>query len=249
MERVKTGIPGLDEIVYGGIPRGLSVLVTGSCGTGKTIFSLQYLFRGARDYGEPGVYVTFEESRDKVMAQAKSFGWDFESLEKKKLLSIYDVETDDEAEILEEMKKRIAEVAAKRIVLDSLTTMVEHAVVYRSGISKEMSKYSQEKSSLRFPTETGSVTRKDIYFLINEINKLGQTAFLISEVGEKSEFLSRDTISEFAADGVIMLQNSVTGGQSERLVSVRKMRGTEINIDLSTLKFTKDGVEVVKEET
>jgi len=248
MERVKSGIHGLDELVGGGIPKKLSILVSGSCGTGKTILSLQYLHNGAKDYAEPGVYVTFEESRDKIISQTKAFGWDLDSLEKKKLLSLYVVDTEDMAEVLMEIKSRIAEIKAQRLVLDSLTTMAEHVVIYRSGISRELSSYVRQKSPLKFPSETGAVTRKDVYYIINEVNKLGTTSLLISEVGEKSDFLSRDTISEFAADGVIMLQNSVTGGQAERLLSVRKMRGTEVNMDLATLKFTKNGVEVVQEQ-
>lgn len=248
MDRVKTGIKGLDELVSGGVPKGLSVLVSGSCGTGKTILSLQYLYHGAKDYGEPGVYVTFEESREKILAQANAFGWDFEALEGKGLLKLDFVENDDLREILGAIKKNVKALNAKRLVIDSLTTMVEHAVVYRSSISKEMIKYAQETWRVRYNSEGSSITRKDVYFIVSEINKLGTTALLISEVGEKSDYLSRDTISEFATDGVIVLQNSVVGGQSERLLSVRKMRGTGINMDLSVVRFTKDGIDIVGDE-
>jgi circadian clock protein KaiC len=248
MERAKTGIKGLDGLIGGGIPRGLSVLVSGSCGTGKTILSLQYLYHGASEYGEPGIYVTFEESREKILAQAQTFGWNLDALEKKKLLRLKFVENDDLGDILEDIKESIREINARRLVIDSLTTLVEHAVVYRSSISKEMLKYAEEKWRVRYNAEGSTVTRKDIYFIISEINKLGTTALLISEVGEKSDYLSRDTISEFASDGVIMLQNSVVGGQSERLLSVRKMRGTVVNMDLSIVRFTKDGVEIIGEE-
>ena len=248
MDRVKTGIKGLDKLVSGGIPKSLSVLVSGSCGTGKTILSLQYLYRGAKDYGEPGVYVTFEESREKILAQANTFGWDVEAMEKKGLLKLEFMENDDLGEILGAIKKNVKALNAKRLVIDSLTTMVEHAVIYRSSISKEMIKYAQETWRVRYNSEGSTITRKDVYFIVSEINKLGTTALLISEVGEKSDYLSRDTISEFATDGVIVLQNSVVGGQSERLLSVRKMRGTGINMDLSIIRFTKDGIDIVGDE-
>ena len=241
MERVATGIKGLDKLIGGGIPAGMSVLLTGSCGTGKTILSLQYLYNGALNK-EPGLYVTFEESRDKIVNQAKAFNWDLEKLEKDKLIDIYVVDTFDMEDVLQKIKDRITAIKAKRLVVDSLTMMLEYGAIYRSRISKEMSVVNREKRPLKLPEQGHSITRKDIYFLIKEINKLGTTSLLISEVGEKSDYLSRDTISEFACDGVILLQTSELGGEIERLLSVRKMRGTEVEITLSPMKFTKEGI-------
>jgi circadian clock protein KaiC len=243
MERITTGIQGLDRLIGGGIPRNNSVLVTGSCGTGKTILTLQYLYHGALK-GEPGLYVTFEESKDKIVGQAGEFGWDLEKLERDKALEVYVVDTFDMEDVLERVKDKIRRLNAKRLVLDSLTVMLEHGVVYRSRISKEMSAVGKEKQSLRFPEEGHSVTRKDIYFVIKEISRLNATSLLVSELAEKSDYLSRDTISEFACDGVILLKTSELGGEIERLLSVRKMRGTEVKITMSPLRFTKEGIVV-----
>ena len=241
MDRVKTGIKGLDELIDGGIPRGSSVLLTGSCGTGKTILSLQYLYQGALS-GEAGVYVTFEESREKILEQARAFGWDLQKLEQENLLRIFVVDTDDIEEILERIRDLVNEINAKRLVLDSLTTMMEHGVIYRSKISKDMSKYARKGKIFKFPSYESEITRKDVYFIVGEINKIGATAILISEVGEDSNFLSRDTISEFACDGVVLLKNDSIGGGIERLLSVRKMRGTRIDMTLSIIKFTENGI-------
>lgn len=241
MDRVKTGIMGLDELIDGGIPRGSSVLLTGSCGTGKTILSLQYLYQGALSE-EPGVYVTFEESREKILEQTTAFGWDIERLEQENLLRIYVVDTDDIEDILAKIKELVNEISAKRLVLDSLTTMMEHGVIYRSQISKDMSKYGKRGRIFKFPGHGSEITRKDVYFIVGEINKIGTTAILISEVGEDSNFLSRDTISEFACDGVILLKNDAIGGGIERLLSVRKMRGTRIDMTLTIIKFTENGI-------
>lgn len=241
MERVKTGIQGLDDLVGGGIPAGLSVLVAGTCGTGKTIISLQFLYHGALE-NEPGVYVTFEESKDKIFTQGSEFGWDLKGLEEKGLLDIYVVDTDDIDDVLDELKARVAKINAKRIALDSLTTMMEHGVIYRSKISKDLSRREREKMGLKFPSKGFDVKRRDIYAMIGEINKLGTTSFLVSEAGEGGEYISRDTISEFACDGVIQLKINEFGGEIERLLSVRKMRGTKINISLSPIKFTESGI-------
>ncbi|MFH1125486.1 MAG: ATPase domain-containing protein [Candidatus Altiarchaeota archaeon] len=243
MERASTGIKGLDQLMGGGIPRNLSVLLTGSCGTGKTILALQYLYHGAVNK-EPALYVTFEESRDKILSQAKSFGWDLEKLERDGVFDFYFVETFDMEEALDKIKEKVGKLKAKRVVIDSLTVMLEHGVVYRSKISREMSMLDKEKRLFKFPEEGHNITRKDIYYLIREINKMETTSILISEVGEKSDFLSRDTISEFACDGVILLKTSELGGEIERLLSVRKMRGTEIQITLSPMRFTQEGIVV-----
>ncbi|VVB54914.1 Circadian clock protein kinase KaiC [uncultured archaeon] len=246
MKRVHSGIPGLDPLIDGGIPAGHSVLVTGSCGTGKTIFGLQFLKAGAES-GEPGVYITFEESRDKIISQAKAFGWDFEALERKGMLTLYIADNADVSEILAEVESLVKKKGVQRFVLDSLTTMVEHGVIYRSKISKEMSRLDREGEARSFPVAGGEVTRKDIYYIVGRINELGVTSLLISEVGEETPFLSRDTISEFAADGVIFLRNEMGGG-FERLLSVRKMRGTKIDTKRCPFEFTPQGLKVVSEE-
>jgi circadian clock protein KaiC len=242
MERVATGINGLDKLIYGGVPKGSTVLITGSCGTGKSIMSLQYAYNGALR-GEPGVYVAFEESKGKIIEHGSIFGWDIPALEEKGLLDIYEVDTDDMGEVLTNIKSKVERINAKRLVIDSLTTMMEHGIIFRSQISREMSRLGST-NILKFPSEGHDVTRKDIYFIIGEMKKLGTTSLLISEVAEKSNYLSRDTISEFACDGVILLEINSVGGSAERLISVKKMRGTPVNLTMSLMKFGEYGIEV-----
>ncbi|MFH0862077.1 MAG: ATPase domain-containing protein [Candidatus Altiarchaeota archaeon] len=243
MRRITTGIAGLDKTINGGIPEGASVLITGSCGTGKSLLSLQYLVSGALK-GEPGIYVTFEESKDKIIEHARGFGWDIPPLEKKGLIDIYVVETDDVGEIPEDLKARVSKAKAKRLVIDSLTTMMEHGVIFRSQISRELSMMQPHPGTMKFPSSGSDITRKDIYHLIGQINRIGTTSLLISEVAEKSTYLSRDTISEFAVDGVILLEVNTVGGSPERLISVKKMRGTPVDLTMSLMKFGTTGIEI-----
>ena len=83
--KAPTGIEGLDEITGGGLPRGRTTLIVGGPGTGKTVFGLQTLVNGARQFGEPGIFVAFEERAHQVVANAASFGWDLPALEAEQL--------------------------------------------------------------------------------------------------------------------------------------------------------------------
>src|SRR3989338_4564139 len=90
MEREPTGVYGLDTLMEGGIPKGRTVLVTGACGTGKSIFCTQYLYQGAIQYKEPGIYLTFDERPDLLRQDALRFGWDIKALEDEGLLRVID---------------------------------------------------------------------------------------------------------------------------------------------------------------
>ena len=88
MVGVKTGISGFDKLVGGGFERGATIVLCGTPGTAKTIFSTEFIYNGAAKFGEKGLYVTFEETRPQVFAQAEQFGWDLQRYEKKGLLQI-----------------------------------------------------------------------------------------------------------------------------------------------------------------
>ena len=88
LDKTPTGISGLDQITGGGLPRGRVTLVAGSAGAGKTLLGLNFLVAGAREYGEPGVLMTFEESADKVARNVRSLGFDLDELQRKDMLAI-----------------------------------------------------------------------------------------------------------------------------------------------------------------
>src|ERR1700727_3272535 len=88
LKKALSGIAGFDEITGGGLPRGRTTLLLGGPGSGKTIFALQYLINGSRMYGEPGIFVAFEETSNRILANAESFDWKVDQLRKKKLLFI-----------------------------------------------------------------------------------------------------------------------------------------------------------------
>ncbi|MFW9944179.1 MAG: ATPase domain-containing protein, partial [Candidatus Sifarchaeia archaeon] len=91
IERVNTGIPGLDDLIEGGFPRGDIILVAGRAGTGKSILVNQFLYKGVTEYGEPGVLVTLEEPPHLIRRNMMRFGMDLAALEKEGKLSIVDL--------------------------------------------------------------------------------------------------------------------------------------------------------------
>src|SRR3989338_852042 len=126
-DRVLSGIPGFDQVSNGGFVKGSSVLVSGEAGSGKTIFSLQFLNAGALE-GEPALYVTVEDPDIDLLWNMKSFGWDFITLDEKNLFHPFKLDMfqrcDDFVKIDETVSKLdevIAQTGAKRVVIDSIT--------------------------------------------------------------------------------------------------------------------------------
>lgn len=132
IRKVPTGIPGIDEITGGGIPRHRTTLVMGGPGSGKTIFALQTLVNGARECGEPAIFVAFEENSHHIIENAGSFGWNLAELEAQKLFFLdarMPAETVlaggyDLAGMLASLQAKAAEMGAKRIVFDSIDVLL-----------------------------------------------------------------------------------------------------------------------------
>ena len=133
LQKALTGIQGLDEITAGGLPRGRPTLISGGAGSGKTMFGLEFLVRGATEYGEPGVFISFEETIPDLIKNAASLGFDLDRLvaAKKVFLDYVHVARSDIAETgeydLDGLFIRIADavkqVGAKRVVLDTIESL------------------------------------------------------------------------------------------------------------------------------
>jgi KaiC/GvpD/RAD55 family RecA-like ATPase len=224
LKRIKSGIPGLDELIEGGFPESSSIMVSGGPGTGKSIFCLEYLYNGAKEYDEPGVYITLEEGPHNLWWNMQRFKWDLLPLEKANKLKIFKFEPSvDMGKDIEGQTRRIVEKAkeldAKRFVIDSIT-------------------------AFSFWIEDVAKIRYAIYILIEELRKLNCTTILTSEtLGGKYE-LSRFGVEEFLADGVI----SLFFVPPHRLMFVRKMRGTNHSRSLHPIDITDKGFTVNPKE-
>jgi circadian clock protein KaiC len=220
MKRLSTGIKGLDKLLGGGIPEGQNILISGSPGTGKSTVGIQFLDEGMKK-GERGEYVTVEESAKKISTQAESYNrWSNPpGITSGKEIK-YDIGSKKPSSP-EDMIKLLADQQekkkTKRLVLDSLNALL---------------------------TGDQIRDRKLLKLLFDEFDRLNLTTMIISEMPSESAYLSRDTISEYMADGVVLLKAIVVGDGMERSVEVRKLRNTKIIGGSCKVDFNKNGLVV-----
>ncbi|MCD6590871.1 MAG: hypothetical protein J7K72_02770 [Candidatus Aenigmarchaeota archaeon] len=246
VKRVKTGIRGFDELVQGGFPIASTILLTGSPGTGKTIFGLQFLYNGASKFNEKGLYVTFEQTERALVEQAKLFGWDFEKYLKNKSIQILHIST---REINQETTKSIVEKVMKekihRLVIDSISTLAINAPIYTFMTDTALIDISNGRSFFSPPIVGDFIVKRFIYSFIDDLRNVDHcTTIMISESPEKGEYLSRDTISEFVCDGIIHIVFESMGGEFSRSLLVRKMRHTKNDEDIHPLEINNKGLVV-----
>lgn len=227
-KKSETGIKGFDKLIGGGFPENKCILLTGSPGTGKTIFSLEYIYNGAAKYSERGLYVSFEEKAENLISQAKQFGWDFKDPKVKKLINIMDIPASELTQnTIEDMIRYIQKNKIKRIIIDSISAL-----------------------SINLPTtHTKLVEITPIYikqFIYQFINKLQQiqdaTKILITQSSEQG--LSNDGVSEFICDGIIKINYESLGGNFNRTLTVRKMREVKNDEDIHPLEISSKGITV-----
>jgi circadian clock protein KaiC len=232
VERVSTGVVGLDALIQGGFPKNYTIMVSGAPGTGKTLLSMQFLYEGALK-GEKGLYVVFEQSVHDLIVQGELFGWDMQSLidsGKLKLISmsVEDTHLDD---IIREIKQ-----GYKRVVVDSLSAILLHPVAWKDMDAPYILSGSMEEM-IPDPKNPMIASRLLLNRILSEIKKLDCTTIIISELTEGSHGLSRDTISEFLVDGIITMHYTSTGSLPGRHIMIRKMRATKHSEMIHPIEF------------
>lgn len=222
LDRVKTHITGFDELLEGGFVKGSTNLLVGKPGTGKTIFSLQFLYNGAVKDREKGVYFTFEEKKDSLIEQARQFGWDLEALEKKGKIRIISIGYEDITQTTaDEVLEIILNTGAKRVVLDSITTLAH------------LSPQSETKASDEFSI------RRFIYLFLTRFRKVPEVTSLMISQKDNS---SLNIVSEYICDGVIDIEQESLGGDFSRNMIIKKMRKTKNDEDLHPVEISNEGL-------
>ncbi|HNX48276.1 MAG TPA: KaiC domain-containing protein [Methanomassiliicoccales archaeon] len=224
IEKVKTGMEGLDEMLFGGIPKGSTVVVMGSFGTGKTTFGLQFLNQGLAE-GEKGIYISLEEDRESILADAEAHGWDLRAKLNEKKLEIVKLEPNDAKVTIQRIKSELPEFikkfGASRIVVDSVSLL-----------------------NLLFDNDHDR--RTNLFNLSQMVKKTGATLLMTAEVKDDNPFASRDGLVEYVADGVISLRYLEMQSRNELMLSIRiiKMRRTEHSRKITPYSITNKGLEV-----
>ncbi len=213
VRKLPTGIASFDMIAEGGLPQNRTTLVSGTAGSGKTVFAMQFLAAGIRDAGEHGVFVTFEEPPADIRQNMQSFGWDLEVWEGEGRLAIVDASPEPGEEVIESgdydlgallarVEAAIRRVDAKRVSVDSLGAV--------------FSQFSDQ-----------AIVRRELFRIASALKKMGVTAVLTAERTEDYGPIARFGVEEFIADNVMVLRNVLDDEKRRRTVEILKFRGTD----------------------
>lgn len=247
IERIPTGVPGFDELIEGGLPKGSVILISGSPGTGKTIFCLETLFRGC-EAGEHGVFLSFEQSDQDILSQVDGFSWDLKKHLKSGKLIVRHVDILAEQNIFDLIKDAIPKDAKSvRLVIDSLTALQNYPAMLRNA-DRLVGLITQKQPTTSISEE--SIRRMLIHYFISALKNLNNTtSLLITDVPDESNLLSSDGISEFMCDGIISMYYLGLGGDNARNLQIRKMRWTSQKKGFFQFGISKDGVSISAEGT
>lgn len=225
--RAPTGIPGLDDLITGGIERESNVLVMGGPGSGKTTFLVQFLVNGALKYNEPGLFLTFEEQKETLVKHMSNFGWDLNALEDEGMFTIITYKPHEVKKLLDEgggmIWDSIHSIKAKRLAVDSLST---YAMLFDTN-------YQMRESQL---------------LLFDLLRKWNITTLLSGEAKNASA-IRQFTGMEYLTDGVILLHHPRQGNVRIRALEILKLRGVGHSQKICPFEFIEGkGIEVYPDE-
>jgi len=239
LNRVRTGINGLDNIIDGGLPEKSITLVSGPPGSGKSIFCFQFLYEGVKK-GEKCLFLTLDKKVNGLIIQAKKLGFDFQPAMEKKIAKFLFLNVNKKL-VYESMTNEILSGEHDRVVLDSITPLSEMPI-YTKGIEKNFD--ISITNSEEIPINTNlPVRRLHLRFIIDALETAETTSIVTSELPMGSTLLSRDGISEFLADGVITLNFDPT--MDRRKLSVMKMRNTKHTLRPQDFEIREGGIRLI----
>ncbi|MGF1578690.1 MAG: circadian clock protein KaiC [Gemmataceae bacterium] len=210
LPRIETGVEGFEHISIGGLVKGRTTLVVGTSGSGKTLFSLELLYRSVIQYNRPGIFVTFEELPEDIVANVARMGWELNKLIAEKRVVILDASPQEEligeigpydlSGIIAQIKDAISEIGAQFVVLDSLGGLFE-----------------------QFGNPTA--IRREVFRIVRTLRKNKVTSVVTAERLEEYGPLSRLGIEEFVSDCVVVLRQILVEERVRRTIQVHKLRG------------------------
>jgi circadian clock protein KaiC len=229
VSKIRSSIEGFDDISHGGLPRGRTTLVSGTSGTGKTLFAMQFLYNGIIQFDEHAVFVTFEESPTDIVQNALSFGWDLQTLIDKGKLFILDASPDPEGQdiagdfdlsaLIERIQYAIRKYKAKRVAIDSVTAIFQQY-------------------------EAAGVVRREVFRLTARLKHIGVTTVMTTERIEEYGPVARFGVEEFVSDNVVIVRNVLDGERRRRTLEILKLRGTSHMKGEYPFTITQDGINI-----
>jgi circadian clock protein KaiC len=232
--KIRTGIPGFDLIVDGGLKEGKTIVLSGESGSGKSTFGMQFLYNGALDFEEPGIFVTLTQSPQELISDFRGYGWEIEKLiEDEKIMIVdarpfkmnddafesgdilYDTEPFPFTHLTQLILQGIKKIRAKRLVVDSLSVL-----------------------SIQYGNQFN--TRQGIQKMIHALDERKCTSIFISE-----DLDSRTPPEWYAASGIVLLNHTQKTNTMERSIQVIKMRGTKHSEQTYPIRFNENGYHVL----
>ena len=213
VQKMPTGITSFDVIAKGGLPKNRTTLLSGTAGSGKTVFAMHFLASGIRDSGESGVFVTFEENASDIRRNMASFGWDLDQWERDSKFAFVDASPDPNIEVIESgpfdlgallarVQNAVRKVGATRVSVDSLGAV--------------FTQFSDQ-----------SAVRRELFRIAAALKAMGVTALLTAERTLDYGPVARFGVEEFIADNVMILRNVLDDENRRRTIEILKFRGTD----------------------
>lgn len=219
--RSKTGISGLDALLGEGIPKGSSLLISGVAGTGKTLLSLEFIYRGAKEFGEKGIFVSFEETEERLKADGIGMGWDLDGEIKRGNIELICIPQTDiliERQLLM-IRERIEQLGARRVAVDSISLFL-------------------------YKVRDERIAREKLFQLATLVQKAQAVGFFVTDIPYGANRISRFGVEETTVDGVILLSATERGFDRERFVEVYKLRNTAHQSGRHKMSIARGGVQI-----
>jgi circadian clock protein KaiC len=240
IKRIKTGVPGLDTIIQGGLPKNSITLVSGPPGSGKSILCFQFLWDGIKN-NEKCLFLTLDKKSEGLIAQAKELGLNFEPAIGQGLIK-FEYLNINKKQVYEKMTNEILSKNYDRIVLDSITPLAEMPIYMRNLEDIDIDTNNLIPDD--FPEGTPLPTRRlHLRYILSALESSNCTSIVTSELPSGSNMLSRDGISEFLADGVITLGLDPT--MDRRKLAVMKMRNTKHTLKPQNMQIDTGGLKLI----
>jgi len=239
IKREPSGIPGLDEIISGGFPKGSITLISGPPGSGKSILCTQYLYQGIKE-GQKCLFLTLDKKVEGLLSQTEELGMDFQPAIDKGQIKFLFLNINKKL-IYETMTNEILSGEYDRIVLDSITPISEMPIYIKNPeITDNINIINPDEfaTGQDFP-----IKRLHLHYIMNALETSNCTSLVTSELPPSSNNLSRDGLSEFLADAVIILTYDST--MDRRKLTVMKMRSTKHTLKPQDIQIGYQGLKLV----